>query len=127
MDEGQNKRQIGKGMKPRGSKRVKQQKETKQVKNQSTTEGQAIPSSEPVLGPQEGNETPGNLEPENGEKGVQNLEQKDAIVAHDDEPDSSGLEAALRDSANWPTLCAHGNTVEEPCEKCQAAGYRNGQ
>jgi hypothetical protein len=96
MTEGQNKRQIGKGMKPRGSKRVKPQKETKKMTDQSTTEGQTVPSAEPVLKPQEGNETPGNLEPENGENSLQNLENSGPIVAHDDdvleEPSEAGNE-----------------------------------
>ena len=94
MSEGQSKRRIGSGMKPRGNKRVKPQKETKEMSNQSTDEGQQVVASEAVLGPQEGNETPGNLEPENGENGLQNLEEKGPMVAHDD-----GLEAALEESA----------------------------
>ena len=93
MAEGQRKRQIGKGMKARGTKRVKPQKEVKEVTEQSTTEGQQIPVPEAVLEVEEGNKTPGNLEPENGEKSLQNLENSEAIVAHDD-----GLEAALKES-----------------------------
>jgi hypothetical protein len=41
---------------------------------QSTDEGQPDHTLEPVLEPQEGNETPGNLELENGENLLQNLE-----------------------------------------------------
>jgi len=93
MAEGQNKRQIGKGMKPRGKTRVKPQKEAKEVTAQSTTEGQLLPAEVAVLEVQEGNETPGNLEPENGGKSLQNLENSEPIVAHDE-----GLEAALKES-----------------------------
>jgi hypothetical protein len=95
MNEGQKKRQIGKGMKARGNKRVKPQKETKMMAQQSTTEGQQIPVLEAVLEPQDVNETPGNLEAEKGEKSLQNLEDSEAIVAHDD-----GLEAALNESGD---------------------------
>ena len=103
------------------------------MSNQSTDEGQQVVASEAVLGPQEGNETPGNLEPENGENGLQNLEEKGPMVAQDD-----GLEAALEESAGavidaefeevdeapaeeWPTHCSHGTSIKEPCEKCKAA------
>ena len=61
---------------------------------QSTNEGQQVQAQEAVLEPQEGNETPGNLEPENEPESLQNLESKEATVAHD-----SDLEAALNESA----------------------------
>jgi hypothetical protein len=97
MVEGQDKikRHIGRGMKPRGNKRVKPQKEKNQMAEQSTTEGQGTPSPEAVLDPQQGNETPCNLKPENGEKTLQILENSEATVAHD-----SGLEAALEESGD---------------------------
>ena len=63
MAEGQKKGQIGKGMKPIGNKRVKPQKQTKMMAEQSTNEGQQESILEPVLSCQEGNETPGNLDP----------------------------------------------------------------
>jgi hypothetical protein len=66
--------------------------------DQSTTEGHETPPKEAVLEPQEGNETPGNLEPENvesiGEESLQSLASSEAtvapILAHDE-----GLEAAM--------------------------------
>jgi hypothetical protein len=94
MAKGQNKRQIGKGMKPRGNKRFKPQKETEEMTEQSTVEGQQTPVPEAILEPEEGNETPGNLESKNGEESFQNLESPEKIVAHDE-----GLEAALNQSA----------------------------
>jgi hypothetical protein len=104
MEEGQKKRQIGKGMKPRGNKRFKTQKGMKKVTNQSTNEGQAQGAPEPVLEAEVRNETPGNLEPENGENSLQNLEKNEAIVAHDDALEESSeagneLLAALNESA----------------------------
>ena len=93
MVEGQKKRQVGKGMKPRGNKRFRTQKETNKVTNQSTNEGQERGAPEPILEAEVRNETPGNLEPENGENSLQNLENSEAIVAHDE-----GLEAALKES-----------------------------
>lgn len=118
MAEGQKKRQVGKGMKPRGNKRFKPQKETRAMVEKVTNEGQVQGAPEPVLEPKVRNETPGNLEPENGTELLQNLEQKEAIVAHDGEyketlevptnipaarefqvhPESSDLEAALNES-----------------------------
>lgn len=95
MAKGQNKRQIGKGMKPRGNKRFKPQKETEEMTEQSTVEGQQTPVPEAILEPEEGNETPGNLEPKNGEESFQNLESPEKIVAHDE-----GLEAALSESGS---------------------------
>ncbi len=95
MDEGQKKKHIGRGMKPRGDERVTPPKEIKAMTQQSTTEGQKAPAKEPVLEPQEGNETPGTLEPENGDKLLQNLDSKKATVAHDE-----GLEAALNESGD---------------------------
>jgi hypothetical protein len=84
-------------MKPRGNKRVKPQKETKTMTEQSTNEGQQVQAQEAVLEPQEGNETPGNLEPENEPESLQNLEsnggEKGPNPASDD-----GLEAALKES-----------------------------
>lgn len=107
MAEGQKNRQVGKGMKPRGNKRFKPQKETRAMVEKITNEGQVQGAPEPVLEPEVRNETPGNLEPENGSELLQNLEQKEAIVAHDEEPkmsevrsfsDPSELEAALNES-----------------------------
>ena len=112
MSEGQSKRRIGSGMKPRGNKRFKPQKETKEMSNQSTDEGQQVVASEAVLDPQQGNETPGNLEPGNGEKGLQNLEEKGPMVAHDD-----GLEAALEESAG-EVIDAEFKDVDEPLPPC---------
>jgi hypothetical protein len=63
MAEGQNKRQISKDMKSLGNKRVKPQKETEKMSEQSTNEGQRASILEAVLEPQEWNETPGNLDP----------------------------------------------------------------
>lgn len=134
MNEGQKKRKIGTGMKPRGNKRVKPQKEKNPMTEQSTVEGHETPSQEPVLEGREGNETPGNLEPEKGEKPLQNLENSEAMVAQD-----SSLEAAMKESSGeildaefsdvdepaseeWPTHCVHGTAIKEPCEKCKAAG-----
>ena len=48
---------------------------------QSTVEGHETPPKEAVLEPQEGNETPGNLEPENGENLLRNLENAQSAVA----------------------------------------------
>ena len=53
---------------------------------QSTAEGQQEPVKEAVLEPQEGNETPGNLETENGAAEFQNLENYETSLAHDDAP-----------------------------------------
>jgi hypothetical protein len=94
MNEGQRKRKVGSGMKPRGNKRFKQQKETKSMTEQSTVEGQAQSIIEPVLEAQDRNETPGNLEPKNGENSVQNLEKSEVTVAHDEE-----LEKAMKESS----------------------------
>lgn len=111
MVEGQKKRQVGKGMKPRGNKRFTDKKETKKVTDQSTNEGQAQGAPEPVSSHQDGNETPGNLEPENSSELSQNLEENEAIVAHDEGSelsdvrvfsDSSELEAALKESGSGP-------------------------
>jgi len=108
MAEGQKKRQIGKGMKVRGNKRVKKYKEAIKVTTQSTDKGQRVPVIEPVLEAEVRNETPGNLEPEKGSELLQNLEQKEAIVAHDDDAkmsevrffeNPSELEAALNESS----------------------------
>ena len=62
---------------------------------QSTVEGQQEAVKEAVLDGQEGNETPGNLEPENGEEKFQNLESSLA--------DDEGLQAALNESGDGPT------------------------
>lgn len=94
MVQGQKSRQIGKGMIPRGKTGVKPKKEKREMTTQSTDEGQHTPVAEPVLEPQDRNETPGNLEPENGENPLQILESKEAIVAQDE-----NLEAALEESA----------------------------
>jgi hypothetical protein len=132
MDEGQKKRHIGRGMKPRGNKAVKPQKEAKEMSDHSTTEGQQAPIVEAVLEPKEGNEMGGNLEAENSENPVQNLEKIEATVAQDE-----GLEAALDESGGevidaefaevdeWPTHCTHGASIKDPCEKCQAADMGN--
>ena len=48
MTEGQKKRQVGKGMKPRGNKRFKPQKETRAMVEKVTNEGQAQGTPEPV-------------------------------------------------------------------------------
>ena len=138
MAEGQKKRQVGKGMKPRGNKRFKPQKETRAMVEKVTNEGQAQGTPEPVLEPEVRNETPGNLEPENGPESLQNLEQKEAIVAHDDdvleEPNEAGndLLAALNESGEvvkcegcgdeYPE--GQGNTTEDDitlCQKCWKA------
>ena len=63
MGKGQKARKIGNNMKPRGNKEVKPQKETREMTEQSTVEGHETPPKEAVLEPQEGNETPGNLDP----------------------------------------------------------------
>jgi hypothetical protein len=63
MAEGQRGRNIGSGIKPLGNERVKPQKETKKMTEQSTNEGQQKSILEPVLSGQEGNKTPGNLDP----------------------------------------------------------------
>jgi len=70
MVEGQNKRQIRKDMKPLGNKRVKPQKWTNEMKELSTNEGQPDPTLEPVLEPQEGYKTPGNLDTAFGRSGT---------------------------------------------------------
>ena len=108
MAEGQKNRHIGKGMKPRGNQRVKPQREANKVTEHSTDEGQQTPAKEVVLEPEEGNETPGNLEPENGEKPLQNLENSEPIVAHDE-----GLEAALNESGG-EVIDAEFADVEQP-------------
>jgi hypothetical protein len=51
------------------------------MSEQSTNEGQPDPTLEPVLEPEEANETPGNLEPENNENLLQNLENAQSAVA----------------------------------------------
>jgi hypothetical protein len=63
MAEGQNKRQIGSGIKTLGNKQVMPQKEMKKMTEQSTNEGQQESILEPVLSGQDENETGGNLEP----------------------------------------------------------------
>ncbi len=134
MAEGQKSKQIGKGMKPRGNKRFKKQKEVKVVTDQSTIEGQQTSSSDMVLGVPCVNETPGNLEPENGEKSLQNLEKYESIVAHEDvleEISEAGNEllAALSDSEEFVKCerCGEeyiedqGHTTEDDvtlCPKC---------
>src|SRR5271157_4468095 len=90
MAEGQKRRTIGKGIKSLGNKRVKPQKETSQMSEQSTTEGQDIGTKEAVLDPQDRNETPYDLEPEKEANSLQNLENSEATVARDE-----SLEAAL--------------------------------
>ena len=80
MGKGQAGRKIGSGMKPRGNQRVKPQTESKTMTEQSTTEGQATPTLEAVLDHQQGNETPCDLEPENGEDLLQNLENAQSAV-----------------------------------------------
>ena len=124
MTEGQKKRQVGKGMKPRGNKRFRTQKETNKVTNQSTNEGQVQGAPEPVLEAEVRNETPGNLEPENGENLLQNLEENEAIVAHDDdvleEPNEAGndLIAALNESG---VIDGEFAEVDEPSREAQLA------
>ena len=136
MVEGQKSRQIGKGMIPRGKTGVKPQKEKRKMTTQSTNEGQRRYAEDPVLGPKDRNETPGNLEPENGENSLQNLESKEAIVAQDDAPRCAscgqeftwnekvqafehddpcvvGLEAALKESGN-AVIDAEFLEVDEP-------------
>ena len=61
---------------------------------QSTTEGQETPAVEAVLGPEEGNETRGNLEAENEGESFQNLESSEADSSANLASDA-GLEAAL--------------------------------
>jgi hypothetical protein len=95
MVEGQKKSLIGRGMKPRGNKAVKAQKETKSMKDESTTEGQEESTKQPVLEAQEGNETPSNLEPEKEPESLQNLEKSEVTVARD-----LALEAALNESGD---------------------------
>jgi hypothetical protein len=95
-------------MKPRGNQQVKPQREANKVTEHSTDEGQQTPAKEVVLEPEEGNETPGNLEPENGEKPLQNLENSEPIVAHDE-----GLEAALNESGG-EVIDAEFREVDEP-------------
>ena len=63
MAEGQKKGQIGKGMKPIGNKRVKPQKQTKRWRSNPQMRDSRRALLEPVLSCQEGNETPGNLDP----------------------------------------------------------------
>ena len=127
MVEGQKKRKIGAGMKPRGNKRVKPQKETKSMTEQSIVEGHATPQEEAVFEVQEGNETPGNLEPENGEKTVQNLENSEAMVAHDDghreADEQAGMEllAAMDESSN-EVIETEFNEVDESTEMEQVLG-----
>jgi hypothetical protein len=146
MGEGQNKRKIGSGMKPRGNKRFKKQKETNSMTEQSTTEGQQAPPKEAVLGPKDGNESRGNLEPENGEKLLQNLEKSEIMVAHDDalicpscgkpfiwnesvgafEHDDpcqrdAGLEAAMKESAGG-VIDAEFSEVDDSPELIQVLG-----
>ena len=62
--------------------------------DQPTVEGHDTSSKDAVLEHQEGNKTPCNLGPENDEESPQNLENSEAMVAHDD-----GLEAAMNESA----------------------------
>jgi predicted HicB family RNase H-like nuclease len=121
MDEGQKKKHIGRGMKPRGNKPLKHRNGRKPMVDQSTTEGQPESVKEPVLEAQEVNETPGNLELENEAPAVQNLDSEEATVAHD-----ADLEAALNESedvvdAEWPTECSHGKPLNDDCEKCEAS------
>ena len=80
-----------------------------------TVEGQEASSKEVVLESKEGNETPSNLEPENGEKSLQNLENAEAIVAQDD-----GLEAALNESRD--VIDAEFREVDESPELEQVLG-----
>ena len=102
-----NKRQIGKGMKPQGNKRIKSQKKTSVMIEQSTNEGQEDPTLEPVLDPQEGNSKGGNLEPENGQNLLQNLENAQSDVAQMVALDGD-LEAATysapRSRSQWPLM-----------------------
>jgi len=93
MGEGQNKRQIGKGMKPRGNQRFKPQREAKEMTVQSTTEGHEAGVKEPVLEAQDLNKTPSTLEPENGGNSLQILEKSEPIVARNED-----LAAALEES-----------------------------
>ena len=128
MSEGQKKRNIGRGMKPRGNQQVKPQKGRKNVTTQSTTEGQGTTAGEEVLEGQGGNSKGGNLDPETAAAGLQNLEsnggEKGPEAASDD-----ALEAALRESQNgpeeFPLRCTHGRSVDVPCDQCQAADMGN--
>ena len=116
MGKGQKARKIGNNMKPRGNKEVKPQKETREMTEQSTAEGHETPPKEAVLEPQEGNETPGNLETENGAAEFQNLENSETSLAHDD-----GLEAALNESGE-AVIDAEFSEVDESPELIQVLG-----
>ncbi len=128
MSEGQKKRNIGRGMKPRGNQQVKPRKGSRDVTTQSTTEGQGTTAGDAVLEGREGNSRGGNLDPETAAEELQNLEsnggEKGPETASDD-----GLEAALRESQNgpeeFPLRCTHGRSVDVPCDQCQAADMGN--
>ena len=88
-------------MKRRGNKRVKPQNRRKKCSEQSTNEGQPGPTLEAVLEPDEGNKTPGNLEPEKEAGSLQNLEKSEATVAPVVALDA-GLEPAMyRAAQSW--------------------------
>jgi hypothetical protein len=102
MAEGQRTRKIGSGMKPCGNKRVKPQKETENMAEQSTNEGHEAPAKEAILEPQEGNETPPNLEAEKEAESFQNLESSEAD-SNSYLADNTGLEAVLEhEEGNTP-------------------------
>lgn len=100
MAEGQKRRKIGMGMKRRGSKRVKPQKETKDMSKPSTIEGQSESIIQPVLDAEKGNETPVDLEPKNEEKPASIVAPEDILefVSAGDELMRAMLESIGDDS-----------------------------
>ncbi len=115
MSEGQKKRNIGRGMKPRGNQQVKSRKGSRDVTTQSTTEGQGTPAPEAVLEGQEGNSKGGNLDLETAASGLQNLEsnggEKGPNPASDD-----ALEAAMKESQDGAEKDGVRCTTDEPVD-----------
>lgn len=107
MSEGHANKHIGRGMKPRGKKAVKPQKENKAMFEPSSIEGHAVPASEPGSEPETVVSTPGNLDPVS----LQNLELKTV----DD------LEAALSESEDLESeIAAHAEKVANAIEDARA-------
>ena len=115
MSEGQKKRNIGRGMKPRGNQQVKPRKGSKNVTTQSTTEGQGTTAGDAVLEGREGNSRGGNLDPETAAEELQNLEsnggEKGPETASDD-----GLEAAFKESQDGAEKEGVRCTTDEPVD-----------
>ena len=95
MAEGQRVRKLGSNMKPRGSKAVKPQKETKVMEEMSTVVGQTEEAKEAVLDTQTPADNSASFQAENGEKVEDSESENPLMVAHESD---SELEKMLAES-----------------------------